>query len=226
MTISRSKCVRLTVVLACFSPLSVLAQTQGPSLVQLAASEAERRSAIAKSSPAYGNADLKPREIASVPATAGPITSGETQTTNAKAGKTSDRNANEDPRVAIDDRLRFLSSRVGEVLKQENHYMTYCKGHSTTVQPSMPHGIPLDSIVIGGTDALVARGVLLPPGTSAGPFQIANEALPECRSLHDEVEAKATTILRELDEVTESARRNGIQPGVLRDLMVKHGFKP
>jgi hypothetical protein len=89
-----------------------------------------------------------------------------------------------------------------------------------------PPGVPLDSIILGGTDALVAQGRLLPPGTGPGPSEIANETMPECRLLWEDITTASTTIERELNNIQETARRRGIYPGIVRDLLAKYGFNP
>jgi hypothetical protein len=88
--------------------------------------------------------------------------------------------------------------------------MRVCDGKVTIARPITPAGVPLDSIVVGGTDALVAQGRLLPPGTGPGPSQITNETMPECRLLWEDITAASTTIEREFNDIQEMARRSGI----------------
>ncbi|MBI3049076.1 MAG: hypothetical protein HYY76_12285 [Acidobacteria bacterium] len=200
---------------------SLLAQAP-PSLAEIAAKEQERRQRVETPGKVYTNADLVDAPVAPAPSAspAAAVKAG-SKTTAA----TSEQPTDDDPILDVDKQLQVLSKRAGGVLVKRNRYISFCAGQATIVQPATPQGTPLDAVVIGGTDALVAQGLLLPPGTGPGSLQIPNETTPECRILKDEIATESASIIHEITLVEDSARRKGILPGVVRDLLAKHGLQ-
>jgi hypothetical protein len=115
----------------------------------------------------------------------------------------------------FDARLAAVRTRVLSVDVARENYAGSCK----SLEP--PEGIPLDSIVIGGTDKLIAEGRLLPPGY--GP-SVSPETIQACRRLSADIERTESEIDRELQDVDEAARRQGMLPGIIRDMFARHGF--
>jgi hypothetical protein len=127
--------------------------------------------------------------------------------------------------TAFGARLQSLRRTADDGWANYDRYMKACDGKVTMTRPVTPPGVPLDSIVLGGTDALVAQGRLLPPGTGSGPSGISNETTPQCRLLWDDTTKASSMVERELNDIQETARRRGIYRGIVRDLLTKYGFK-
>jgi hypothetical protein len=121
-------------------------------------------------------------------------------------------------------RLQTIRNLANDAEANYRRYMAGCYGKVTTTQPAVPPGVPLDSVVIGGRDALVAQGQLLPDGTGPGPSISQNDTTPQCRILLNDIATQTATINRELDDIEAAALRGGIYPGVLRDLRREYGF--
>jgi hypothetical protein len=55
-------------------------------------------------------------------------------------------------------------------------------------------------------------------------LQIDNETTPECRMLATGMKTRSQHVTRELEQIDEDGRRNGIYPGVVRELKRRYGF--
>jgi hypothetical protein len=121
--------------------------------------------------------------------------------------------------------LEAARQRADRVEVARREYEAACHGKVTTTRAVYPQGIPLDRTLIG-EGALVSSGGL--PQQSGSPlrFETRNETTPLCRALRSDITAGVASVQAQLAQITESARRAGIYPGIMRDLRGEHGFQP
>jgi hypothetical protein len=137
-----------------------------------------------------------------------------------KASKSDQEKMRERAMISFSSRLVATRKLADDAESNHQRYMSGC--YRKTTQPAVPDGVPLDSIVIGGTDALVAQGKLLPPGF--GPSGIDMETTAMCRGLLSDIDLASAKVERELTAIEDDARRQGIYPGVMRELFGQYLF--
>jgi hypothetical protein len=204
-------------IVALFVPQAV----QSQSLADVARAAETQRRDTAQPAKIYTNSDVHQRDLPVIDTLADKPDVVPPSLSESAKTKTEQKS----PVAALDDRLAAVRKAADEAFANRDRYAAACAGKVTTNLPAQGPGVPLDGLVIGGSDALAAQGILLPPGTGPGPTETRNETTPQCLILRQDITAQEATIKRDLDGIEETGRRSGILPGVIRDLLSKHGFK-
>ena len=94
-----------------------------------------------------------------------------------------------------------LEARREELVRLRSEYQTDCVGRRTRVPSSRGRRSPyLDDEMVDNTQ------------------------LPACRSLSRRIESRSNTLHKALTEAEEQARRAGVYPGTMREILRVHGF--
>ena len=180
----------VTVVLAATSDLAA----QQPSLVRLAAKEAERRQAVTQPSKTYTNADVKPAESNPDAAAALPAT----PTVSRLPMKSDHDLVRERGEDEFEQAIVALARQANDLETYRQRYSIACTG--------------------GSYAGLMFRN------NRFELVSMSNAGLPECLLLQSEIDGLSKAIRTGMEQAMEDARRADVYPGTVRDIRKKYAL--